>query len=1498
MIATLEPVVQVGHEDGPATAGIDLIVGFGSSAGGLEALQSVVRHLPLGRPIAYIVAQHVSPQHRSLMAQLLDKETSLRVVFAEDGQRLEADTVYVIPPNADGVLRGDVISLVPPASGAGAKPSIDALFLSMADRGPRAAAVLLSGTGDDGTYGMREVRARGGLTVAQRPDTAKYEDMPNSAIRAGVVELVLDPVDIGGVLGTPPTDGMASDAPVGEVADEVIQQLRRDGAGDFSQYKKATIQRQIARRMAILQLPDDADYLTYVKANPSESRMLRQALLVSVTAFRRDPAAWDALRMILTDRWLEHAPQDALRIWVPGCATGEEAYTMGMLVHSVLPHADTLSNSVKIFATDLDDVALDFARHGRYPVQAIAGLPREWQEQYFQVRSGVAEVAPFLREATVFAHHDLTSDPAFIKLDLVSLRNLLIYFRASLQRRVLEVLHYALRPGGLLFLGSAEGVAGMQEHFIPLSGKFRIFERMPGGPQHTPERANVERVRTRSLRSHPPQSDTSWLVRDALVRSLSPNMVVVDSDDRVIEILGDTAEFLTLSSGPFDDRLTSLIRHDLDVDVRAALVQARATALPAQIMVSSGERVITIRAVPLSTPRGEFVALSYSSEPLAESSESESDAAITATLRQELAHTREALQATIEELETSNEELQATNEEMTASSEELQAGNEELETINEELQATNEELASLNQELQVRQRELTEVNEDLENIQNSLAHAMIMVDNEMRVTRYSPLAVRIFALVEADVGRSLAAIPGTVPTVPLLQAVAEVIRDGERRVVEVRGEANAHIVHIVPYKTAKGTTRGAILSFSDVTHTAAPTDDTDFLMRGFRAMTEGLDEVVWLRGDDGSFSYVNRAVQDIFGISAEQAMADHTLLEGAIDPADRETFGSPSGTDRPRVMVYSVQTPAGTRRVEDVVHDVIEGAGGTKVTVGSIRMLPSPEAVSGAGSAEAVSAMLGLADQLVIVVDPQGVIVLSGQSSADMLGIAASEMVGRRLADLCHDLDAGQVMRLIVGQPIDSSTAHRIRLVTRGGTVRWARLRIAQIPGQENLLITLTDVTADRERDSDLGRKAMFDGATGLLNRATFIDALSVEMSRQKRHGGRTAVLWIDLDGFKGVNDANGHRIGDQLLWTVAERLHSVGRRQDALGRMGGDEFGVLITDADRPDAVESAAQRILDVVSEPAETDAGVVRVTASIGVALIPDDAHTVEGVLNAADAAMYAAKRSGGDRFMYYTEGMNEEAEQRADLRQRLAAALRRREFVLAYQPIIRPEDSSLWGVETLVRWNVDGGLVPAGEFIGVAEQTGQIRYIGQQVLEALAADAEDLLTILPGDARVSINLSVAELEETRNVDLLHRTVLPAYGGRLIAEVTESALLEEGSSAYAAVEGLVRAGAGLAMDDFGTGYANLSALYGMNPTVIKADQSLLENAVSGDRRQAALLQAVVALSEAVGAVALAEGVSDPSRLEVVRSFGFDLAQGFHLARPMPLAELADFVSSSHGS
>ncbi len=1484
---------DVGRQGGPTGAGVRLIVGFGSSAGGLEALQSVVRHLPFGHSIAYVVAQHVSPQHRSLMAQLLDKETPLRVVAAVDGQTLAPDTVYVIPPNADGVLRGDTVCLVPPASGAGAKPSIDALFLSLAERGPEAVAVLLSGTGDDGTYGMREVRARGGLTIAQSPQTAKYEDMPNSAIRAGVAELVLDPEEIGGALGHPSAD----ERPPGEVADEVVRQLQRDGAGDFSQYKKATIQRQIARRMAILQLPADADYLTYIQANPSESRMLRQALLVSVTAFRRDPAAWDALGTILTQRWQERTSSEPLRIWAAGCATGEEAYTLGMLVHSVLPHVDTLANSVKIFATDLDDVALDFARHGRYPVQAIAPLPREWQERYFNVRSGVAEVAPFLREATVFAHHDIASDPAFIKLDLVSLRNLLIYFRASLQRQVLEVLHYALRPGGLLFLGSAEGVAGMQDHFVPLSGKLRIFERMPGGPQHPPERSGAQLPRTRSLRSHPPQSDTSWLVRDALVRSLSPNMVVVDSDDRVIEIIGDTGDFLSLSSGPFDDRLASLIRRDLDVDVRAALVQARATALPAQIMVSSGERVIIVRAVPLSTARGDFVALSYSSEPLAELPESDSETTVTATLRQELAHTREALQATIQELETSNEELQATNEEMTASSEELQAGNEELETINEELQATNEELASLNQELQVRQRELTEVNEDLENIQNSLAHAMIMVDSELRVTRYSPLAVRIFALVEADVGRSLAAIPGTVPTAPLLQAVADVIGDGERRIVEVSGETSAHLVHVVPYKTAKGATRGAILSFSDVTHAAEPTHDADFLMRGFRAMTEGLDEVVWLRGEDGSLNYVNRAVQDLFGITVEQAMADPTVLEDVIDPADRAAYGPLSGADRPRVMVYSVNTPTGVRRVEDCVHDVVEGAAGTKVTVGSIRLLPDGAQTRGAGSADAISALLGLADQLVLVVDQQGVIQLSGQSSADMLGIAPGEMVGRRLADLAHDLDAGQVMRTISGEPGESGATARIRLVTRGGTVRWARMRIAAIPGQDELVVALADVTADRERDSDLGRRAMFDGATGLLNRATFIDTLNVEMSRQKRHGGRTAVLWVDLDGFKGVNDANGHRIGDQLLWIVAERLNGVGRRQDALGRLGGDEFGVLITDADRPDVVESTTQRILDVISEPAETDAGVVRVTASIGVALVPDDARSVEGVLNAADAAMYAAKRAGGDRFMYYTEGMNEEAQRRADLRQRLAEALRRRDFVVVYQPIIRPDDMSVWGVETLVRWNVDGRLVPAAEFIEVAEQTGQIRYVGQQVLEELAASADELLAVLPADARVSVNLSVAELEESRNVDLLHRLVLPVLGDRLIAEVTESALLEEGSAAYTAVEALVRAGVGLAMDDFGTGYANLSALYGMSPTVIKADQSLLENAVSGDRRQAALLQAVVALSQAVGSVALAEGVSDPSRLEVVRSFGFDLAQGFHLARPMSLSELADFMSPTDG-
>jgi two-component system CheB/CheR fusion protein len=1464
-------------------------------------LQVVLQHLQLGQKIAYVVAQHVSPHHRSLMAELLDKETALVVTPAKHGQQLLPDHVYVTPPNADVTLDADRVQLSTPVHGHGARPSIDGLFLSLASEwGQSAVGVLLSGTGDDGTYGMREIRAMGGFTIAQDPQTAKYQAMPASAIRAGATDLVLAPERIGDAVVAATGSSFSEQEPVlpATFLQRVVEQLRISGAGDFGQYKSGTLLRQIARRMSVLQFSDEADYLTYLVANAMETRMLRQSLLVSVTSFYRDPSSWEALTAVLRERWQGSSPDRQVRIWVPGCATGEEAYTVGMMIDDVLGHPVDLSSRVKIFATDLDEVSLDYGRRGAYPSSAIASLPQQWQQRYFTSRSSQVEVAGWLRDMTVFARHNIATDPAFVRLDLVSFRNVMIYFENALQNRVLRALHYAMRPEAVLFLGASEGLAGMQDWFVPLSSKHRIFERIPGGS--TPSLVVNDSPAT--LPQHVPQTpraDRASLTRDALVKVLLPSAVVVDENERVVEIFGDASEYLCLPDGRFDDRLVSLLREDLRVDVRGLVVQARASAHQASTILTRRGVSVSVRALPLVTAAGVFVTVTFDSAEIG-THEVDVDSESMQRLRTELAGTREALQATIEELETSNEELQATNEEMTASSEELQASNEELETINEELQATNEELGSLNQELQVRQHELSMANEDLRNIQDALSHALLIVDREMRVTRYSPLAVRVFALVESDIGRPLSTVPTTVNTDRLEGVVCEVIASGTRGMIEVAGDDHSYVVQVVPYRAADGAINGAILSISDRSSSASLSSDDAALVQ-LRAMAEGLDEVVWRREDDGRLSYVNHAVFDLFGVSPEQAMSDPHVLDLAIDAADLAAFRSLADPNRPHYLKYQVVAAGHRRLVEDFVHAVIDRADGSRLSIGSIRRVRSNPDPGAAGTESVIAALLSLPAELALLLDQDGVIVAAGQASMGILGANPAELTGRHLMGLVHEQDIGAVTRA-VSDSLDMTVSAaqeppplRVRVVGRGGSQRWVSMVFKRLPDGSGArhVVLIADLSSEHERAVDLGRKVMFDAATGLLNRTSFIDALRVELVRQAPHGGRTAVLWLDLDGFKEINDQYGHSVGDLVLMEVAERLQTTCRRQDRVGRLGGDEFGVLITDCHHVDVVENTAARIIDVMTQAIDVPNGSVTVGVSIGASLAPHDAQAAEELLNAADAAMYLAKRGGGARFQYYKQGLNEEAARRATLRQLLAEAIRDRAFRVVYQPILSLADNQVWGLEALVRWQRGDELVSAGEFIPAAERTGQIRIIGRQVWETVFQDMPAITWLLPS-ARVCINLSVVELEDAALVAAFLKQAPQALLGNLAVEVTESALIGEDSQAVAAIEQMQRSGVSVSLDDFGTGYANFAALDRVAPQVIKADRSFLDRAVSGFSRARSLLNATVALSDAVGAFSLAEGVSSPEHEVVARETGVALAQGFHLGMPMSMDDLGLYLAA----
>ena len=885
----------------PAPRPIDHLVGIGASAGGLGALQELVGQLGGAAGVSYVVAQHLSPDHRSQIVELLARATSLPVVPAVDGELLQPGVIAVAPPNHDIAVDGQRLRLMEPVPRFGPSPGIDLLFDSIADHWQqRGVAVVLSGTGSDGARGMRAVRAAGGLTIAQSPENARFDAMPRAAITLGGADLVLDAPAIGErlrCLSSTGQDWINSTVPDSEPAllSSVTTQLRQSTGLDFSQYKETTVRRQVQRRMAIRQVSNFEDYLPLLAADQGEAQALLQNLLVTVTSFFRDPSAFAALgEWIRSD--LEQRPEEQpLRIWVPGCATGEEAYTLAMLVSSLLGYPADISARLKIFGTDLDEQSLAHAREAVYPASAAKAIPEELRRHFLPPDSTELVIPDNLRSCVLFARHNMLEDPPFPRLDLISCRNTLIYFNPPLQERVMSLFHFGLAPGGLLFLGESESLGNRAPGFTLLDAEHRIYRRTSNErPRFLPSMA-LSLARNPPLPQPPsrgggaresvPEQHVALLA--AVLRSLCRPSLVLDEHHDLVEVIGDVTAYCRLPEGRITAAAGAFLRPELQPEARALFLMVRPDGAPVLSQTLSLEGVATpfrleVRPLPLNQRLFTLLSFVPAVEPDAPSDEvirmPPRDPAFDREierLERELITSQNSLRSSLAELEQANEELEASSEELQASSEELQSSNEELGTLNQQLRARSEELLLLNN--------------DLENIQASLSQGMVIVDRDLRVTRFTPLAVRVFALVEADIGQSLLSVPTTVPLPGLRQALLAVLSGEPRRTLEASSEDIAYLTQVLPYQMRDGQRIGAIVTLTDVSELVALRRAAEASLTDFTRLTDSLEQAVWKwDGAMGRLLYVSRRVHSLTGWTPAELVARPGLLEEAIDPLDRD----------------------------------------------------------------------------------------------------------------------------------------------------------------------------------------------------------------------------------------------------------------------------------------------------------------------------------------------------------------------------------------------------------------------------------------------------------------------------------------------------------------------------------------------------------------------------------------------------------------------------------
>ncbi|MFZ2269234.1 MAG: chemotaxis protein CheB [Azonexus sp.] len=832
--------LPVGHpahqETGAMTGDADFpVVGIGCSAGGLEALDAFLSHVPPGCGMAFVIVQHLDPSHSSALAELLQRVTSMPVAEATDRMRLAPDHVYVIPPNKDLSLLHGVLHLLKPVEQRGLRLPVDFFLRSLADdRQHKAIGVILSGMGSDGMLGLAAIKEKSGLTLAQDPASAKAASMPNSAIKAGIVDIVTAaehmPARILGYLHRESLSNavlkVEPEVELQSSLDKVIILLRQRSGNDFSLYKTSTLYRRIERRTALLQIGGIADYVTYLRDNPQELDLLFRELLIGVTNFFRDPALWDFLgKSVLPDLLAQSPGGRTLRAWVPACSSGEEAYSLAIIFkEAVAAAAPTGHFTLQIYATDLDADAVDKARKGCYPRNIAADVTAERLAGYFTEEEGAYRVNKEIREMVVFAPHNITADPPFTKLDILSCRNLLIYFGPELQKRLMPQFHYALGRNGILVLGSAESVGDFTDCFAPLDAKVRVFRRVEQvsspswsgigqAPAHAPFTGDGGRAEYRE--------SVEYLTDQLIQQNYAPAAVLVNADGDILYISGRTGKYLEPAAGKVNINIHAMAREGLRDAlagvIRNALRQSEPISLNGLEIDNSGvTQIVNVTVQGISKPdllrdRVLVVFNDVKHGPAGRKPRKGQASGREVALVQELSQTREALRTTQEEMQSSLEEVKSANEE-------LQATNEELTTSKEELQSMNEELQTVNAEQQSRVDEMTWAQNDMTNLLNSTEIATIFLDDKMKLRRFTTHATHLFKLIPGDVGRSLSDIVSDLDY-PQLQNDALAVLDTLifRETTVATQDGRWYRVRIMPYRTQDNVINGVVITFIDIT---------------------------------------------------------------------------------------------------------------------------------------------------------------------------------------------------------------------------------------------------------------------------------------------------------------------------------------------------------------------------------------------------------------------------------------------------------------------------------------------------------------------------------------------------------------------------------------------------------------------------------------------------------------------------------------------------------
>jgi len=880
------------------------IVCLGGSAGAFAAFEKFFTHMPSDSGMAFVIVMHLDPNHKGQIADLISNYTAIPVHEAADGVQIQPDHIYVIPPNKDMGIHNRKLLLLNVAKPNGYRQPIDYFLQSLADdQWNKAVGIIFSGMGSDGETGVRMIKEKLGMVMVQDPETAQYNSMPLASIGTNLADYVLMPEEMPikliqylnhPVLTEEPSEQARSEIRNAHSVQKILMLLRSHTGHDFSLYKKSTILRRIDRRVAYHQLPDYVQYVNYLRENPLEIDILFNELLIGVTKFFRDAAAYDSLKIKLGSLIHSKENSEPIRIWIAGCSTGEEAYSVAIVIMEILdsrPHKKL--PKIQIFATDLDAEAIEHARTGVYHTNIVADVSPERIERFFTYTDASYSIKKELREMIVFAQHNLIKDAPFTKLDLLCCRNVMIYLTTELQKKIIPVFHYSLRNKGIMFLGPAESIGGFTDMFIAIDPKWKLFEcregksainKMIDFPFHVARQPSaIMRIEDHDRAT--PKLPVVEAYNKVLLEQYTPASVLINEKGDILFTNGKTGRFLELPSGEAVMNVHKMAREELKYVLGNIIHQARSQKILVKangIKLKDGDqiRLVNLQASIMNeTALSSLMLLVFEDMGLVKkpsrrtSNDANTQNKALSDLEKELVYTKQQLHSTIEQMETSLEELKSTNEELQSTNEELQSTNEESLTTKEEMQSLNEELMTVNMQYQSKAEELTRLNNDMKNLLDSTEISTIFLNNELEILRYTPQISKLFNIIPIDVGRSLSHVVSNFNYDLLENNIKEVIERLHIKEIEINTKSNDwYRVRIMPYRTLDNFISGAVLTFTLITYYKEMEYELTVLKRYTNKIIDTLQTPTALLNWKLHILNVNQSFEQLFNVSGSSAM--------------------------------------------------------------------------------------------------------------------------------------------------------------------------------------------------------------------------------------------------------------------------------------------------------------------------------------------------------------------------------------------------------------------------------------------------------------------------------------------------------------------------------------------------------------------------------------------------------------------------------------------------